>query len=41
MRRDPTEFRERFAAWKAGKKVYENGLPKYGDGTTNVIPEDL
>lgn len=41
MRKDPTEFRERFAKWKAGEKVYENGLPKYGDGTTNVIPEDL
>ena len=32
MRRDPTEFRERFAAWKAGEKVYENGLPAYGGG---------
>lgn len=32
MRRDPTEFRERFAAWKAGEKVYENGLPTYGGG---------
>ncbi len=41
MRKDPTEFRERFAKWKAGEKVYEKGLPKYGDGTTNVIPEDL
>lgn len=41
MRRDSTEFRERFAKWKAGEKVYEAGLPKYGDGTTNVIPEDL
>lgn len=30
MRRDPTEFRERFARWKAGEKVYENGLPTYG-----------
>lgn len=41
MRKDPTEFRERFAKWKAGEKVYESGLPKYGDGTTNMIPEDL
>ena len=41
MRKDPTEFRKRFVKWKAGEKVYENGLPKYGDGTTNVIPEDL
>ena len=32
MRKDPTEFRERFAAWKAGEKVYENGLPAYGGG---------
>lgn len=32
MRRDPTEFRERFAKWKTGEKVYENGLPKYGGG---------
>lgn len=41
MMKDPTEFRDRFARWKTGEKVYENGLPKYGDGTTNVIPEDL
>lgn len=32
MRKDPTEFRERFAKWKAGEQVYEAGLPKYGDG---------
>lgn len=32
MRKDPTEFRERFAKWKAGEKVYENGLPAYGGG---------
>lgn len=32
MRKDPTEFRERFAKWKAGEKVYEAGLPKYGGG---------
>ena len=29
MRRDPTQFRERFKRWKAGEKVYENGLPSY------------
>lgn len=27
MKKDPTEFRDRFARWKAGEKVYENGLP--------------
>lgn len=32
MRKDPTEFRERFAKWKAGEQVYENGLPKYKNG---------
>lgn len=32
MRKDPTEFRERFAKWKAGDKVYEAGLPKYNSG---------
>ena len=32
MMKDPTEFRERFARWKAGEKVYENGLPTYGGG---------
>lgn len=32
MKKDPTEFRDRFARWKAGEKVYENGLPAYGGG---------
>ncbi len=32
MRRDPTEFRERFKAYKEGKMPYENGLPKYIGG---------
>lgn len=32
MRKDPTEFRERFAKWKAGEQVYEAGLPTYGGG---------
>ena len=32
MRKDPTEFRKRFAAWKAGEKVYAGGLPSYEDG---------
>lgn len=34
MRRDPTEFRKRFAAWKDGKKPYEAGLPVYKGGKT-------
>lgn len=32
MMKDPTEFRDRFTRWKAGEKVYENGLPTYGGG---------
>jgi hypothetical protein len=24
---DPTEFRQRFADWKSGKKVYDAGRP--------------
>lgn len=34
MRKDPTEFRERFKRWKSGEKVYEAGkvLPTYDDG---------
>lgn len=32
MRKDPTEFRERFKKWQSGEKVYEAGLPKYADG---------
>lgn len=34
MRKDPTEFRERFKKWQSGEKVYEAGLPKYEDGKT-------
>lgn len=37
MRKDPTEFRKRFADWKAGKKVYEGGLPKYEDGYESFL----
>lgn len=29
---DTTQFRERFKAWKDGKKPYQDGLPAYGDG---------
>ena len=34
MLKDPTKFRERFAKWKQGEQVYENGrpLPAYGGG---------
>ena len=32
MRKDPTEFRKRFAAWKNGEQVYKDGLPFYKDG---------
>lgn len=32
MRKDPTEFRKRFAAWKNGEQVYKHGLPAYGGG---------
>ena len=37
MRKDPTEFRKRFAAWKSGEQPYENGLPKYQDGTPTRV----
>lgn len=29
--RDSTEFKQRFAAWKAGKKVYDAGKPVEDD----------
>lgn len=32
MRRDPTEFRQRFLKWKAGEHPYEAGLPRYEKG---------
>lgn len=38
MRRDPTEFRQRFAAWKDGENYWdtrgENMLPGYSGGKT-------
>ena len=34
MRKDPTEFRKRFAAWKNGKQPYKDGLPVYRGGTS-------
>lgn len=39
MRKDPTEFRERFQRWKKGEKVYEAGLPKYDDGKDVYTPK--
>lgn len=36
MRKDPTEFRARFKAYKEGKMPYENGLPKYEDGKKSI-----
>ena len=33
MRKDPTEFRERFKKWQSGEKVYEGGLPRFEEGT--------
>ena len=32
MRKDNTAFRERFKAWKDGKKPYQDGLPAYNTG---------
>ena len=32
MKKDPTEFRQRFAAWKNGEQVYKDGLPAYRGG---------
>lgn len=32
MQKDPTEFRQRFAAWKNGKQPYKDGLPAYSGG---------
>lgn len=31
MRKDPTEFRNRFAQWKSGVKVYDAGKPVQTD----------
>ena len=36
MKKDPTEFRNRFEAWKNGEQVYEAGLPKYKDGKEKI-----
>lgn len=39
MRRDPTEFRQRFQAYKEGKMPYKNGLPKYKGGKSGLTVE--
>ena len=36
MRRDPTEFRARFNAYKNGQMPYDAGLPKFAEGTGGV-----
>ena len=40
MRRDPKAFRERFAAWKNGEQVYDNGRPielsEYSGGKDSI-----
>lgn len=43
MRKDPTEFRERFQRWKKGEQVYENGLalPAYEDGLTPLRKSEV
>lgn len=39
MKKDPTQFRERFNRWKAGQKVYEAGKPieSYEEGKPDEI----
>lgn len=32
MKKDPTEFRQRFQRWRDGEQVYKDGLPHYEDG---------
>lgn len=38
---DPTQFRERFKAWKDGKKPYQNGLPAYAEGAEPNIDHTI
>ena len=37
---DPTQFRERFKAWKEGKKPYQDGLPAYSGGKKSKYTKD-
>lgn len=39
MAKDPTNFRNRFKLYKEGKMPYENGLPKYAEGTEGWLPD--
>lgn len=39
MKKDTTEFRQRFQRWKKGEKVYEAGLPIYDDGKDVYTPK--
>lgn len=42
MRKDPTQFRERFKRWKAGEQVYSAGLPAYNDGkSSNILTQSV
>lgn len=41
MRRDPTEFRARFNAYKNGKMPYDAGLPKFAEGTTGEVENNI
>ena len=38
--RDPSGFRDRFKRYKEGEMPYENGLPKYHDGTVPEFDKD-
>ena len=40
MRKDNTAFRERFQAWKEGKKPYQDGLPAYRGGKEVTFSDD-
>ena len=40
MRKDPTEFRRRFAAWQRGVSPYEAGLKKYADGKQGYVRQN-
>lgn len=38
MKKDPTQFRQRFQRWKNGEQVYDAGLPKYEEGKESKDP---
>lgn len=39
MRKDPTEFRKRFEAWKKGMPVYKYGKPIYTESNDEIAFE--